>query len=117
MSMWEQTLREEFEAREGSFVIQLRPALIWDRAAFVRMTDAMRDCAVHLENSDTRAQWLAEGFWFLSKFVREWTSHPSFPRPFEALYYQAAYQRLDDLAYWFFRGESPYEAGHEWHTL
>jgi hypothetical protein len=117
MSAWEQTLRHEFEAGDGSFLIQLRPSLIWDRTAFSRMTEAMRDCAAHHETSDSRPQWLAEGFWFLGSFVREWSSHPNFPKPLDASYYKAAYQRLDDLAYWFFRGESPYAPDHIWVSL
>jgi hypothetical protein len=117
MATWEQTLRHEFEAGEGSFLIQLRPDMIWDRIAFSRMTDAMRECAMHCQLSESRERWLAESFWYLSTFVRAWSSHPNFPRPFDASYYEAAYQRLDDLAYWFFRGESPYAAGHEWKPL
>jgi hypothetical protein len=117
MSTWAQTLRCEFEAGDGSFLSQLRPNLIWDRAAFSRMTDAMRECAADHEQSDSRPQWLAEGFWFLSAFVRDWSSHSNFPKAFDISYYEAAYQRLDDLAYWFFRGESPYAHGHEWTPL
>jgi hypothetical protein len=117
MSAWDQTLRHEFQAEEGSFLIQLRPNLVWDRSAFSTMTDAMLACAAHYEKSDSRPQWIAEGFWFLGTFVREWSSHPNFPKSFEASYYAAAYQRLDDLAYWFFRGESPYTAEHEWKPL
>ena len=117
MTTWHQTLRHEFEAGEGSFLIQLRPDLVWDRAAFSRMTEAMHACAVDLERSDARERWLAEFFWFLSSFVREWSSHPNFPKPFEATYYEAAYRCLDDLAWWFFRGESSYASGHIWKPL
>jgi hypothetical protein len=117
MSAWEQTLRHEFEAREGSFLIQLRPDLVWDRSAFSRLTDAMRECAVHHESRQTRDRWIAEGYWYLATFVKDWSSHPNFPRPFDASYYEAAYQRLDDLAYWFFRGESPHASDHEWQPL
>jgi hypothetical protein len=60
-------------------------------------------------------RWMAEGFWYVPSFVRDWTTHPNFPRIHNAEYYQKAYQRLDDLAYWFFFGESPYlnESGFE----
>ena len=54
---------------------------------------------------------MANGFWYVPSFVREWTTHPNFPRVHSTEYYQKAYERLDDLAYWFFYGESPYLNG------
>jgi hypothetical protein len=66
------------------------------RAAFSRLVAAME-------------RWIAEGFWYYQGFVRDWTSHPNFPRPYGESYYEVAYKRLSDLAYWMFMGESPYE--------
>jgi hypothetical protein len=55
-------------------------------------------------------RWLAEGFWYTPQFVRGWTTHPAWGKKTqtEPQYYEDAYQRLDDLAYWFFIGESLY---------
>lgn len=41
--------------------------------------------------------------------TQEWSTHESFPRRHDDDYYEAAYQRLRDLAFWLFTG-SP---GHE----
>ena len=58
-----------------------------------------------------------EGFWFVSWFVKDWTGHPNFPRPQPEMYYKNAIDRLNDLAYWFFMGESPYQEGHQFNPL
>ena len=61
--------------------------------------------------SDPIPRWIAEGFWFLDFFVKEWSGHENFPRPADTRYYERANQRLHDLAFWLFTGQSPYEAG------
>lgn len=102
-------LRNEFEAAgEDSFLIQIRPHLDWDKAAFTRLITAMKTCCEHYNKQDKLDRWVAEGFWFIPTFVRDWTTHPNFPRVHAEEYYERAYKRLDDLAYWFFQGESPY---------
>jgi hypothetical protein len=68
----------------------------------------MEICCKANENSDILERWLAEGFWYLQIFVREHTMHPDFQRIYPQQYNEKAFQRLDDLAYWFFMGESPY---------
>jgi hypothetical protein len=37
-------LQHEFAGDEGSFLLQLRPDMTWDRAAFNRLTQAMFEC-------------------------------------------------------------------------
>jgi hypothetical protein len=70
----------------------------------------MERCVVAYDGREEIERWVANGFWYLDTFVPEWSSHPDFPRPHGDDYYQAAYRRLGDLAYWFFFGESPYQA-------
>jgi hypothetical protein len=55
-------------------------------------------------------RWLAEGFWYLSFFVREWTTHPAWKERTarEQDYYDRTYERLQDLAAWFFAGHRLY---------
>jgi hypothetical protein len=77
----------------------------------------MKDCAEAHEGVESLPRWIAEGFWYLATSVRDWSSHANFPRTFEASYYASAYQRLDDLAYWLFRGESPHVSEHNWEPL
>ena len=106
MTDYVRVLRNEFEAGENSFLIQLRPNMIWDRDAFSRLVSAMEDCCRESADLPTMERWMAQGFWYVPNFIRVWTTHPEFPRPHPADYYERAYRRLDDLAHWFFFGHS-----------
>jgi hypothetical protein len=104
-------LRNEFEAGEGSFLIQLRPHLVWDQTSFTRLILAMQRCCEEFSGAENLDRWMAQGFWYVPSAVRDWTMHENFPRLHPPDYYDKAYRRLDDLAYWFFLGESPYVNG------
>ena len=114
---WRSTLRAEFGADDGSFLLRLWMTRRWDKAAFIRLTNAMMACCEQYEGSETMESWLAQGFYLVPTFTRHWVSSPDSPREHPQAYYQVALQRLDDLARWFFFGESPYLSGHEWHPL
>lgn len=117
-------LWHEFFAEEGSFLVQLRVDRHWDKAAFDRLTEAMRICCKKYEQEqqteEQRMQaittelprWLASGFWYFSHFVRDWTSHPAWKEEYtrEPDYFNHAYKQLDELALWFFEGLSPYRS-------
>jgi hypothetical protein len=105
------TLKDEFDACDGSFLSLLRIDLVWSEAAFTRLTNAMQSYLVSDREEDCLERWVAEGFWYLSHFVRDWTSHDNFPKEFSAAYYESAYERLYEFSYWLFVGESPYQAG------
>ena len=51
-------------------------------------------------------RWLAEGFWYVSTFVPDHTSHPAWQEQHirEQAYFEKAFHRLESLAYWFFTG-------------
>ncbi|HEU5375780.1 MAG TPA: hypothetical protein VFV38_10105 [Ktedonobacteraceae bacterium] len=140
------TLAREFRAGEGSFLLQLRTEMHWDKEAFQHLTEAMRTCCEncqhspeqrerfrqeheelteehmadesfadeyyphHFGNDTMLPRWLAEGFWSLSTFIREHISHPAWANTIarEPAYFAHAYERLDDLASWLFRGECPW---------
>jgi len=110
MNDYLEILSNEFEAGPDSFLIKLRPDLVWDRIAFTRLTDAMRACCERQSGTDVE-RWIARGFWYVPRFVREWTTHPDFSKTEPTKYYDDAYQLLDDLAFWFFFGKSPNERG------
>jgi len=74
-------LRREFSVEDGSFLLQLRIDLHWDRQAFSRLEQAMRRVCARLEPQDHLDRWLADGYWYLSDFVPGHTSHPNFPGP------------------------------------
>jgi hypothetical protein len=103
------TLRNEFDARDGSFLSLLRIDLVWSDAAFTRLTGAMQTYLASDREKENLERWVAEGFWYLSHFVKDWTSNASFPKEFSTAYYESAFERLYDLAHWLFVGESPYQ--------
>jgi hypothetical protein len=90
-------LRREFESVEGSFLLRLGCDLVWDRAAFSRLEQAMRVLCEQYEGRDDLPRWLAEDFWDVSRSVTDWTSHPNFPRPQPAQYHHDCLERLQNL--------------------
>ena len=101
-------LKSEFDAEEGSFLIQVRVGLKWDWDAFRRLTSAMYDVADEVKGQPSIETWIAEGFWYCDTFIRDWTSHPSLPRPPEKAY-RDALALLGDLASFLFTGLNPYK--------
>jgi hypothetical protein len=100
-------LRREFDAEEGSFLIQVRCRLEWDWDAFRRLTSAMYDVADEAKGQPSVETWIAQGFWYCDTFIRNWTSHPNFPRPPEGAY-RDALELLSNLASFLFTGLNPY---------
>jgi hypothetical protein len=110
-------LRHEFSAADGSFLLQLRVDLHWDRGAFSRLEQAMRRVCAQLERCEQLDRWLVEGYWYLSDFVPGHVSHPDFPRREPAEYYKSAVNRLRDLQDWFVTGRSPFLPSYQWADL
>jgi hypothetical protein len=111
-------LRREFGADQGTFLLGLRgEGLEWDKGAFSRFEKAMRWACEHFQDDQQLDRWMAEGFYYASWFVREWTSHPNFPRPEPGQYYKDCIQRVGDLADWFFYGFHGYLEPHHWPDL
>ena len=104
----EEVLKKEFEGEEGSFILKLRCELNWDKNAFSSLASSMCDVAEKYKGKQSIPTWIAHGFWFFDTWVKEWTSHPDFPRP-EKEYYENSIELIHDLAYYLFIGESPYE--------
>ena len=107
MVEYETILRSEFDGETGSFLVQLRTKLHWDKVAFDRLTRAMETCASTQETHAAIPRWIAEGFWYLDTHTQDWISHPSFPRVHGDKYYSSGIARLRDLSYWLFVGERP----------
>jgi hypothetical protein len=101
------TLKREFNADEGSFLIQARCRGEWDWDAFRRLTSAMYDVAEEVKGQPSIEAWVAEGFWYCDTFIRDWTSHPNFPRPSEDVY-RDAIELVHNLASLLFTGLNPY---------
>src|SRR5690242_3244583 len=94
-------LRKEFmvDELEGEdpFLIKIRVQLEWNKEDFSRLITAMQKCCEEFEEREYLERWIAEGFWYFSTFVKEWTTHPNFPHDHEPEYYTKAYERLDSL--------------------
>jgi hypothetical protein len=100
-------LRREFDAEEGSFLLQARCHANWDWDAFRRLTSAMYDVADEVRRQPSIETWIARGFWFCETWIQDWTRHPKSSRPPEA--YRDAKQLLHELSSFLFHGESPYK--------
>jgi len=101
-------LKREFDSEKGSFLILLRIELRWDWKAFRTLTHAMYDVADEVKGQPSVETWIAQGFWFCDTWIRDHTSDPNFPRPPEASY-RDALRLIDDLAFFLFMGQSPYD--------
>ena len=102
-------LRQEFASGDASFLVQLCSERRWDKASFSRLVAAIKAyCEIHV-HSETVERWVAWGIWYLQQSTRTWTTHTSFPKPYPSTYHEAAYQLIDDLAYWFFTGDHGYQ--------
>jgi hypothetical protein len=99
-------LKHEFDAGEGSFLIQARCHANWDWDAFRRLTSAMYDVADEVRGQPSIETWIAEGFWYCETWIQDWKRHPESSRPPEA--YQDAKLLVHELSYFLFVGESPY---------
>ena len=112
-------LRQEFDSEPGSFMHRLYVDRVWDRSAFSRLERAMREVCRDYggQDQDRLERWLAEGYFVSATWVRDHTSHPSFPRPDPRDYYEACLERLWELADWFFRGYHVYQEPHDWEDL
>ena len=103
-------LRKIFEAEDG-FLLRLRTDLVWDKEAFKTLSDAMQLYLEKIVPGEQIERWAAEGFWHTETFTKDWVSHPSFPKEHSSHYYEKALERLHDLSYWLFLGESPMQNG------
>jgi len=100
-------LRREFDAEEGSFLLEARCRANWDWDAFRRLTGAMYDVADEAKGQPSIETWIAEGFWYCDTFISDWTRHPNSPRPPKD--YRDAIELIHNLAYFLFIGKSPYK--------
>ncbi len=94
----EEALKREFDGEEGSFSIKLRCGLNWDKRAFSNLVSTMYDIAEKYKGEESIPIWVAYGFCFFDTWIREWTSHPDFPRP-EKEYYESSVGLIRDLTH------------------
>jgi hypothetical protein len=100
-------LAEEVDSPENVFLLELRPNMNWKKDCFHQLVREMYQCCEKYESKETLEKWIAEGFWYLSTFVKDWTTHPNFPKQHSNDYYEKSYILLEELAFYFFTGGHP----------
>jgi hypothetical protein len=111
-------LRREFESAEAGFLLGLRgEGLVWDRASFSRLEQAMRTACEQYEGREDLPRWMAAGFYEVSHFVAEWTSHPNFPSAGARAVLPGLPGASAGPGGWFFRGWHVYQEAHMWRDL
>ncbi len=102
---WYNQLKREFHAQEGSFLLELRCDLRWNSLSFERLIKAMEACCKACAKAPQLERWMAEGFYYLPGFIKDWSAHEAFPKEQSRDYFNRAYEILDELAHWYFHGE------------
>lgn len=106
-SDWRSVLKHEFEAGEGSFVLQLRCGPGWDKEAYSRLFKAMLECCKAHDGQTHIERWIVEGFWWLDFYPRYNSQRSEDESDFyESDYYENAVTNFNHLAFWLFGGEA-----------
>jgi hypothetical protein len=107
MESYLNVLKNEFSAEENSFLFEFRCNLIWNQQSFVHLVSAMYECCEKQKTNKVVEKWIAEGFWYCSSFIKDWSTHSNFPKIYSSEYYEKSYNLLNDLAFYFFTGNHP----------
>lgn len=99
-----EALREAFQSDDG-FLLELRSTGRWNKASFARLVAAMQRYLETTRHGAHLERWIAEGFWIHDSLARDLSSSIARGELNQA-YLDAACQRLNALASWFFIGES-----------
>ncbi|WMI68193.1 hypothetical protein [Mangrovimonas sp. YM274] len=104
------TLKDELNAEDGSFLLELRTDLNWNHDSFINLlTELNTECKRTKENLNLSRD-IASGIWHISDFIKNWTEHNNFPKKYSDEYYNKAYELINDLTYSYFMAESPYDS-------
>jgi hypothetical protein len=111
---WEEVLKTELTAADGSFLLTLRSEYRWDRARFSVLARALWACCRATCDEDQLPRWLAGGVWELCSGAPGIISHPDFHREHPEEYFERARELLMALGTEFFSGEPMWEGEPEW---
>ncbi|WP_299767707.1 hypothetical protein [uncultured Dokdonia sp.] len=101
-------LKGELIAEEGSFLLELRTGISWNHNSFINLLKEAHKEYQNTKNDSELNREIAEGIWYISHFIKEWSSHENFPKVHSNEYYSKAYDLIHDIAYEYFMGESVY---------
>ena len=86
----------------------------WDAERFRKLTRAMWDACLAMEDEESLPRWLAEGFWLICVEAPQLAAHPSFPKEHSAEYCARVHELLDGLGTSFFSGSPVWDGEPEW---
>ncbi|AFM05563.1 hypothetical protein Fleli_3232 [Bernardetia litoralis DSM 6794] len=101
-------LIEELNAEDNSFLIQLRSNLHWNHNSFMNLIDKLYKECQRTEKDTVLDREIACGIWYISTFIKDWSTDENFPQKFSEEYYENAYELIDDLVYHYFMAKSLY---------
>lgn len=102
--------QQEIDAKEGSFLLQLRCHVHWDWAAFHRLTAAMYALADKAQYQDQVDKWIAQGFWFIDTALADMSQHIQGQAGLaDQARFKDALELIHDLCSFYFLGESPFQ--------
>ena len=107
------TLKEELNAADGSFLLELRSDLKWNHNSFINLVTGLFAEYNRTKGNLDLSRDIASGIWYISDFIENWTEHQNFPKIYPDEYYEKAYELIYDLAYSYFMAESPYDSESE----
>jgi hypothetical protein len=106
-------LKDELNAENGSFLLELRTNLNWNHNSFINLLSELNNECKRTKNDLNLSRDIASGIWYISDFIKSWSEHKNFPKQYSAEYYEKAYELINDLAYSYFMSESPYQSENE----
>ncbi|CAL2091315.1 protein of unknown function [Tenacibaculum sp. 190524A02b] len=68
---------------------------------------------IRIKETKTVSRETASGVWYISYFIKSLSSHQNFPKKQSKVYYEKAYELINDLAFYYFMGVSPYQSEQE----
>lgn len=107
------TIKDELNAEEGSFLLELRTDLNWNHSSFVNLLTELNNECKRTKGNPNLSREIASGIWFISDFIKNWTEHKNFPKIYPQEYYAKSYELITDLANTYFMTESLYESESE----
>ncbi|SEB36749.1 Immunity protein 41 [Tenacibaculum sp. MAR_2009_124] len=110
-------LIDEFDAKEGSFLLELRTDLNWNHRAFLNLLNNLLQECKKTNDHIILNRNIAEGVWYISHFIKNWSTHRNFRKEYSDEYYEKAYELIYDLATYYFSSFSPYTSGDKFETL
>ena len=101
-------LTSELNAKEGSFLLELRSGMSWDHQSFMNLITKLYAYCQSNKEAKLLERSMASPIWTMSVFVKSWAEHPNFPKQQSAEYYAKSYELLDDLLEFYINGYSAY---------